>query len=53
MATPVTEDRVPLKTWIAVGGALLGAFLAVRRSDAAWAEEKETEDVLAAWRWRY
>lgn len=36
-----------------LGQELLGAFLAVRRSDAAWAEEKETEDVLAAWRWRY
>jgi glutamine synthetase len=36
-----------------LGEELLGAFLAVRRSDAAWAEEKETEDVLAAWRWKY
>jgi glutamine synthetase len=25
----------------------------VRRADAAWAAERETEDVLAAWRWRY
>ncbi|WP_312030013.1 glutamine synthetase family protein [Actinomycetospora sp. TBRC 11914] len=36
-----------------LGEDLLGAFLAVRRADAGWAEEKETEDVLAAWRWRY
>jgi glutamine synthetase len=36
-----------------LGEELLGAFLAVRRADAAWAEEKETEDVLAAWRWKY
>lgn len=36
-----------------LGEELLGAFLAVRRAEAAWAEEKETEDVLAAWRWRY
>ena len=36
-----------------LGEELLGAFLAVRRADAAWALDKETEDVLAAWRWRY
>jgi DHA2 family multidrug resistance protein len=27
--TPVAEEPVPLKTWIAVGGALIGAFMAV------------------------
>jgi glutamine synthetase len=37
----------------ALGPERLGAFLAVRRADAAWAAERETEDVLAAWRWRY
>jgi glutamine synthetase len=36
-----------------LGEELLGAFLAVRRADAAWAQELETEEVLAAWRWRY
>ncbi|GAA4798336.1 glutamine synthetase [Actinomycetospora chlora] len=36
-----------------LGEERLGAFLAVRRSDAAFAAEKDTEDVLAAWRWRY
>jgi glutamine synthetase len=36
-----------------LGEEILGAFLAVRRADAAWAQEKETEEVLAAWRWRY
>ena len=36
-----------------LGDALLGAFRAVRRADAAWAAERETEDVLAAWRWKY
>ncbi|MEJ2868102.1 glutamine synthetase family protein [Actinomycetospora sp. OC33-EN08] len=36
-----------------LGEELLGAFLAVRRADAAWAGEKETEEVLGAWRWRY
>ena len=37
----------------ALGEEALGAFLAVRRADAAWGLEKETEEVLAAWRWRY
>jgi glutamine synthetase len=37
----------------ALGTERLGAFLAVRRADAAWAAEREPEDVLAAWRWRY
>lgn len=36
-----------------LGPERLGAFLAVRRADAAWAAERETEDVLAAWRFRY
>jgi glutamine synthetase len=36
-----------------LGEEVLGAFLAVRRADAAWAAEKDTEDVLAAWRWKY
>ena len=37
----------------ALGEETLGAFLAVRRADGAWGQEKETEEVLAAWRWRY
>ncbi len=37
----------------ALGEETLGAFLAVRRADAAWGQELETEEVLAAWRWRY
>lgn len=36
-----------------LGPERLSAFLAVRRSDAAFAADRETEDVLAAWRWRY
>ena len=36
-----------------LGPERLGAFLAVRRADAGWAAERETEDVLAAWRFRY
>ena len=36
-----------------LGEELLGAFLAVRRSDAAAARERELEDVLTGMRWRY
>ena len=36
-----------------LGERLLGAFLAVRRSDAAWAAERSLDDVVAAHRWRY
>lgn len=34
-------------------GELLGAFLAVRRSDAAAAENRSPDEVLAGLRWRY
>ncbi|MGH2942521.1 MAG: glutamine synthetase, partial [Solirubrobacteraceae bacterium] len=37
----------------ALGEDLLGAFLAVRRSDAAWAAERTLEDVVAGHLWRY
>jgi glutamine synthetase len=36
-----------------LGEQLLGAFLAVRRSDAAWAADRPLDDVVAAHRWRY
>ncbi|WP_433290339.1 glutamine synthetase [Pseudonocardia sp. CA-142604] len=36
-----------------LGDDLLGAFLAVRRSDAAAAEDRSPDDVLAGLRWRY
>ena len=36
-----------------LGEQLLGAFLAVRRSDAAWAAERSLDEVVAAHRWRY
>lgn len=36
-----------------LGDELLGAFLAVRRSDADGAEGRELDDVLAGLRWRY
>ncbi len=36
-----------------LGEQLLGAFLAVRRSDAAWAADRSLDEVVAAHRWRY
>ncbi len=36
-----------------LGEQLLGAFIAVRRSDAAWAADRPLDDVVAAHRWRY
>ncbi len=37
----------------ALGPEVLGAFLAVRRSDAAAASDRAVDDVLAGLRWRY
>jgi glutamine synthetase len=36
-----------------LGDALLGAFLAVRRSDAAWAQDRSPDEIVAAHLWRY
>lgn len=36
-----------------LGADLLGAFVAVRDSDAAWAAAKSAEEVVASLRWRY
>ncbi len=36
-----------------LGEPLLGAFLAVRRADSAWAAERSADDVVAAHLWRY
>jgi glutamine synthetase len=36
-----------------LGEALLGAFVAVRRADAAWAAERSPEDIVDGHRWRY
>jgi glutamine synthetase len=36
-----------------LGDALLGAFLAVRRSDAAWAHDRSPDEIVAAHLWRY
>jgi glutamine synthetase len=37
----------------ALGEPLLGAFLAVRQADAAWAEDRSPEEVVNAHLWRY
>jgi glutamine synthetase len=37
----------------ALGEALLGAFTAVRRADAAWAADHTPEETVAAHRWVY
>ncbi|MEO7193379.1 MAG: glutamine synthetase family protein [Pseudonocardiaceae bacterium] len=36
-----------------LGEPLLGAFLAVRRSDASWAANRSLNDIIVAHRWRY
>lgn len=36
-----------------LGDDLLGAFVAARRSDAAWAAERTPEEIVAAHLWRY
>ncbi len=36
-----------------LGEELLGAFLAVRRADAAWAQDRSPDEVVAAHLWRY
>jgi glutamine synthetase len=36
-----------------LGDALLGAFLAVRRSDTAWAQDRSPDEIVAAHLWRY
>lgn len=54
--TPTEQEEalISCKRLTAVlGEQLLGAFLAVRRSDATWAADRPLADVVAAHRWRY
>jgi len=37
----------------ALGEPLLGAFLAARRADASWAQDRSLEEVISAHLWRY
>ncbi|MEA2184999.1 MAG: glutamine synthetase [Solirubrobacteraceae bacterium] len=55
-ATPQEQEGALLaseRVTGALGEELLGAFLAVRRSDAAWAADKPLQEVVAAHLWRY
>jgi glutamine synthetase len=55
-STPEEQEQALLgseRIRVALGEPLLGAFLAVRRADAAWAAERAFDDVVAAHRWRY
>jgi glutamine synthetase len=55
-STPEEQERAllgsePVRT--ALGEQRLGAFLAVRHADAAWAAERPLDEVIAAHLWRY
>jgi glutamine synthetase len=55
-STPAEQDAALTdspRIGAVLGPELLGAFLAVRRSDAAAARGRESDDVLADLRWRY
>lgn len=55
-ATPAEQDEAltaSKRLTAVLGEPLLGAFLAVRRSDAAWAADRSLDDIVAAHRWRY
>ena len=57
LATTFTEQQANLLGSDLVrevlGADLLGAFAACRAADAAWAEDKSVEDVVASLRWQY
>lgn len=55
-ATPSEQEEALLsapRIRDALGPERLGAFLAVRRSDAAWAAERDLDEIVAAHLWRY
>ncbi|MQA15300.1 MAG: glutamine synthetase [Pseudonocardiaceae bacterium] len=55
-ATPADQEAALLgsdRIRAVLGDDLLGAFVAARRSDAAWAAERTPDDVVAAHLWRY
>jgi glutamine synthetase len=54
--TPEDQERALLdskRIGDALGEPLLGAFVAVRRADAAWAADHTPEETVASHRWRY
>jgi glutamine synthetase len=55
-STPQEQEQALLgsdRVRAALGEPLLGAFLAVRRADAAWAADRSLEEIIAAHLWRY
>ncbi|MGH3776893.1 MAG: glutamine synthetase [Pseudonocardiaceae bacterium] len=55
-ATPAEQEAAltgSTRLTAVLGTQLLDAFLAVRRSDAAWAADRPLNDVVTAHRWRY
>jgi glutamine synthetase len=55
-STPEEQEQALLgseRIRAALGGPLVGAFLAVRRADAGWAADRPLEEVIVAHRWRY
>lgn len=55
-ATPEDQERALLdnkRIGEALGEPLLGAFVAVRRADAAWAANRTPAETVASHRWRY
>jgi glutamine synthetase len=55
-ATPLEQEEALLgsrRIRDALGEPLVGAFLATRRADAAWAQDRTPEEVVAAHLWRY
>jgi glutamine synthetase len=55
-STPEQQEQALLgsaRVRAALGEPLLGAFLAVRRSDAEWAAERPLEEIISAHLWRY
>jgi glutamine synthetase len=57
LPTDLAAQEAALLAWGPVSGALgperVGAFLAARRSDAAWAADRELDEIVAAHLWRY
>jgi glutamine synthetase len=55
-STPEEQERALLgspRVTAALGEPILGAFLAVRHADAAWAAERELDEIITAHLWRY
>jgi glutamine synthetase len=55
-STPEEQEQALLgndRVRAALGEPLLGAFLADRRADAAWAADRSLEEIIAAHLWRY